>query len=250
MPRLTAYVVDGHELQIRPAPLERAWMDATHQRYAYRCLPLNIANGHGWEILCPAGFTATWSGQAGRDAVTITPDEDAEAPALSHFGHGVLTFHIPCVFRTDPGYDLFVGGPVNQPKDAIAPLTGVVETDWAPYSFTMNWLFTRPDTPVRFERGEPYCTIFPVARGALEAIEPEMRRLSDEPELQAQFNDWSSSRSGFNADLSVKGSAAQRERWQKLYFRGLQPGGEPAPADDHRSRLRLKPFRPTVARKG
>jgi Family of unknown function (DUF6065) len=31
--------------------MERAWMDATDQRFAYRCLPLNIANAHGWEIL-------------------------------------------------------------------------------------------------------------------------------------------------------------------------------------------------------
>ena len=28
------------------------------------------------------------------------------APAASHFGHGVLTFHIPCLFRTEPRTDL------------------------------------------------------------------------------------------------------------------------------------------------
>ena len=55
--KLTAYVVDGHSIDIRPAPLERDWMDNTEQRYAYRCLPLSIANAHGWEILCAAGFT-------------------------------------------------------------------------------------------------------------------------------------------------------------------------------------------------
>ena len=42
--KLTAYVIDGHTLDIRPAPIERAWMDNTAQRYAYRCLPLSIAN--------------------------------------------------------------------------------------------------------------------------------------------------------------------------------------------------------------
>ncbi|MEA9787719.1 DUF6065 family protein [Xanthomonas campestris pv. raphani] len=53
--KLTAHVLDGHTLDIRPAPHERAWMDATDQRYAYRCLPLAIANAHGWELLCQAG---------------------------------------------------------------------------------------------------------------------------------------------------------------------------------------------------
>ncbi|WP_042832409.1 DUF6065 family protein, partial [Xanthomonas citri] len=46
--KLIAHVLDGHTLDIRPAPHERAWMDATEQRYAYRCLPLAIANAHGW----------------------------------------------------------------------------------------------------------------------------------------------------------------------------------------------------------
>lgn len=45
--KFIAHVLDGHTLDIRPAPHERAWMDATHQRYAYRCLPLAIANAHG-----------------------------------------------------------------------------------------------------------------------------------------------------------------------------------------------------------
>ena len=30
--KLTAYVVDGHSIDIRPAPLERDWMDNTDQR--------------------------------------------------------------------------------------------------------------------------------------------------------------------------------------------------------------------------
>src|SRR5690606_30494589 len=50
--KLTAHVLDGHTLDVRPAPRERTWMDATDQRYAYRCLPLDIANAHGWELLC------------------------------------------------------------------------------------------------------------------------------------------------------------------------------------------------------
>ena len=240
MPSLTAFVLDGHEIQIRPAPHERDWMDATHQRYAYRCLPLNIANAHGWEILCPAAFTVIWDGGPGREAVRVVEGGET-AGVVSHFGSGVLTFHAPALFRTDPGYDLFVSGPVNRPKDAIAPLTGVVETDWAPYTFTMNWMLTRPQTPVRFEAGEPYCLLFPVVRGALEAIRPEIRNLSDAPELKAPFEQWSRGRAEFNRDLGAEGSEAQRERWQKLYFRGEHPDGRAAP-DDHRSRLRLSGF--------
>ena len=54
--KLVAHVIDGHHVDIRPAPVERDWMEATNQRYAYRCLPLNIANAYGWEVLCNAGL--------------------------------------------------------------------------------------------------------------------------------------------------------------------------------------------------
>ena len=115
--KLIAYVSDGHQLDVRPAPLERAWMNATDQRFAYRCLPLNIANAHGWEILCPSGFVAAWNGGKGKDAIEMFPDAGTTAPAVSHFGHGVLTFHVPCLFRTEEGFDLMVQGPINRPKD-------------------------------------------------------------------------------------------------------------------------------------
>jgi hypothetical protein len=241
--KLTAYVVDGHTVDIRPAPLERDWMDNTDQRYAYRCLPLSIANAHGWEILCGSGFTAIWDGGRAKEAVRVTPDEPGGSPvALGHFGHGVLTFHVSCLFRTAPGYDLMVLGPINAPKDAIAALTGIVETEWSPFSFTMNWQFTRPGVPVRFERGEPFCHLMPVRRGELETVEPEMRLLSENPELEREHKTWSANRVKFNTDLAEPGSGAQAEKWQKLYHRGLRTDGGPSGIDDHRTRLKLKPF--------
>jgi Family of unknown function (DUF6065) len=239
---LTAYTIAGHPLAIRPAPVERAWMDASDDRFAYRCLPLNIANAHGWEILSPAGFKALWTGQRNKEGVRVFPDTGSSAPALGHFGHGVLTFHITCLFRTEPGYDLLVQGPVNAPKDAIAPLSGIIETDWSPYTFTMNWKFTRTGTLVRFEKGEPFCHFFPVKRGEIEAFEPRIRPLSDNPELERQNKQWTDSRAGFIGDLENPESKAVEDKWQKTYYRGLDADGKEAKPDDHRTRLRLKPF--------
>jgi hypothetical protein len=217
-------------------------MEATDQRYAYRCLPLNIANAHGWEILNPAGFAASWNGGTGRDAIEVRPDPGSTAPAISHFGYGVLTFHIPCIFRTEPGFDLMAQGPINRPKDAIAALSGVIETDWAPYTFTMNWKFTRPRAAIRFEPGEPFCHVFPVRRGELEGFEPNVRQLSEDAELKEQYAVWQASRRDFLVDLKRPGSPARDERWQKLYYRGLDAAGQKTGAEDHRTRLRLRQF--------
>lgn len=242
MKELAAYVIDGHELRIRPATIERQWMDDSDQRFAYRCLPLNIANTYGWEILCTAEFSATWDGRRTKDAITIEGAPSLAPPATSHFGGGVLTFHVPCLFRTDPGVDLYLTGPVNRPKDGIAPLSGIIEADWSPYTFTMNWLFTRPHHEVRFEFGEPFCHLFPVQRGEIEEFSPTVRKLSESPDLGREHRFWAESRNTFNAALNRRDSKAVQDQWQKTYFRGITPSGKPSP-EGHRSRLRLRPFK-------
>ncbi|WP_292136068.1 DUF6065 family protein [Mesorhizobium sp.] len=241
MNQLIAYVAEGHELRIRPAPPERDWMDNTGERFAYRCLPLNIANAHGWEILCATAFSAIWDGRGSVDAIRIKPKPGTVPPAVTHFGNGTLTFHVPCLFRTDPGTNLFVTGPLNRPKDGIAALSGIIETDWSPYTFTMNWKFTRPNQRVHFETGEPFCHLFPLARGGLDSVTPELRNLAENPELQGEFKHWSESRDNFNAALADPASRPAQDKWQKSYFRGVYPSGAPCP-EGHQSRLRLRPF--------
>ncbi|QJE72579.1 hypothetical protein HHL28_05230 [Aerophototrophica crusticola] len=246
--RLTCYPIPGSELLLRPAPLSRPWMEATPDRFAYRCLPLNIANTHGWEVLCPAEFTATWDGSGGKEAIRIESDALPHHLPVSHFGSGVLTFHVPGLFRTPPGLNLWVGGPPNLPKDGIQALSAVVETDWAPYTFTMNWLFTRPHHPVRFAKGEPFCFFFPLSRGLVEEMEPEVLPLDSAPELAAQYRAWSEGRADFLEELPREGSAARAEEWQKAYFRGRLPDGRPG-CPDHRTKLSLNSFRLGVPQK-
>lgn len=240
--RLICYPTSGPAPFIRTAPVERDWMGATPEAFAYRCLPLNIANSHGWQILNPTGFMASWNGNAGTDGVAINPMiVGAAPPALSHFGQGILTFHVTGLFRTEPGFDLWVGGPVNEFKDAIQPMSAVVETDWSPFTFTMNWKFTRTNQPIVFAAGEPFCTVFPIQRGLIEQVEPEIREMAADPEVQEAYLKWSADRAAFNKDLQVPGSAAQAAKWQKDYFKGA-PGFGIAPPD-HRTKLKLKDFK-------
>ena len=67
-------------------------------------------------------------------------------------------------------------------------------------------------------------------------------RLSENPDLEQRYQRWSASRNVFNAALHDRNSPATKERWQKTYFRGLEPDGEAGRVEDHRSRVRLKPF--------
>ncbi len=206
--RLICYPTSGEPPRIIAAPVERDWMDR----------------------------------DAGIDGVSISATGEGAMLASSHFGSGVLTLSVNGLFQTEPGYDLLATGPFNSPKDAIQPLTGIIETDWSPFTFTMNWKFTRKRAPIAFERDEPFCMVFPMPRGLVEAVEPEFRSMDEEPAVQDAYRTWSESRQAFNEGLKVPGSEAQAQKWQKDYFRGSGRFG--APPDNHRTKLRPREFRP------
>ncbi len=110
-PELTCYRLWPTSPELRPARADRAWMDATRERYAYRCIPLSIANASGWEIALPFAFEAAWYG--GDDLATIqfrSADQQMPLYVSSHFGHGVITFHTGWLFRTSPGWAVWTRG--------------------------------------------------------------------------------------------------------------------------------------------
>jgi hypothetical protein len=227
-PSLICHPTEPDPPPLVPGRAERAWMDATSDRFAYRCTPLSIANASGWEILSPCSFTATWNGGLQKDDILFVPigsQPDLPRRIISHFGHGIVTFHTGYLFRTSPGWGLWCRGAPNTSKFGIVPLDGLVETDWLPMPFTMNWRFTGPGI-VRFEKGEPFCFITPVPHGRLDAIEPVVRPLAADPALKSAYEAWSASRADFNVRLAALEPAAVEEGWQRHYLRGETPAGE------------------------
>src|SRR6201992_1976929 len=112
---LIGFTTGVHAPPISPAPINRTWMSETRRGWANRCLPLLIANQGGWELRNPSAFTATWMGGNTPADLMIVPDTRAAGQLLpaSNFGYGILTWHLPILFRTPPGYDLLVRGPAD-----------------------------------------------------------------------------------------------------------------------------------------
>jgi hypothetical protein len=229
-------------MKLLAAPLERAWMDATHQRFAYRCLPLNIANQCGWLLTCPCTFELYWYGGGARTDLEVRFLDFQDPCVSSHFGYGVLTFSLPYLFRTPPGINLWVKGPSNYPKDGVQALEGVVESDWATSTFTMNWKVTRPFEWIRFTRGEPVCMIVPVPRGLVEGMVPAAVPIAADAELEAKYRKWEDGRKGFIEGLHKLDPQTVQRGWQKDYFQGKQMDG--GVFDGHQTRLNVKEFPP------
>ncbi|MEQ9412143.1 MAG: DUF6065 family protein [Fuerstiella sp.] len=239
----TAWDIYGtSDFAIKAAPIARDWMDQTSQRFAYRCLPLVMANQSGWTIHCPFGLTARWNGTDDVRGIRLWfHDRKKDDRVCSHFGSGVLTFAVPFLFQTPPDVNLWVKGPANMLKDGIQPLEGIIESDWTETSFTMNWKFTRPDTAVRFEKGDPFCMIVPVPRNLAESLTPEIQPLNADPERRQRFERWKASRTAFNEALAAKDPDTSRQGWQRTYMQGRDIDGQVH--SEHQTRLALKPFR-------
>lgn len=240
-PFLDAFAMQDPAPILQPGRARRVWMDKFTDRHPYRCLPLTMANSTGWELLCPFDIDIHWDGGDRAEAITFSsPDKSAFIPgfAQSHFSSGIVTFHTGYLFRTPKDWALWCMGAPNWPKDGIYALAGLIETDWLPFPFTMNWQMTRPGT-VRFEQGEPFCFITLMEHRRLEPIEPKIRALASDPALARDYAAWNESRGDFIKRLSAREDDAVSQGWQRHYMRGTPPSGSDIAAS-HDTKRRLK----------
>ncbi len=220
---------DGSGWEWGWADWQRHWMDATPNRFAYRCLPLTIANQTGWWIRNPVGFTATWRGSSKPGEIDFRFDVSEElwkGWINCQFGEGIITWNTPFLFQTKPaGSRLLVCGPINEFKAFAHPLTALIETDWMTMSFTMNWKLMVPNQPVRFDEGEPLFQAIPLTGNVaadLEGASVSYQRLMDCPEVYKAYQAWDEGRRGFHAQ-KARGEV-KPDGWQKDYFQGRDPG--------------------------
>jgi hypothetical protein len=241
---VVAYRINATEgWGITPAPATRDWMDASDGKFAYRCLPLVMANQAGWLVTCPRTFKAVWNGGADGGATKLT-FLDGEAPDYirSHFGQGIITFGLPWLFRTTEGWGLWTRGPANLIKDNCVALDGIVETDWAPYTFTMNWKIMRRNAEVYFKKGDPVCQLVPVRLDMFEGARAEFRELDTEPRLLADYVAFK----GMKAENQKRAHEQGKGVFAMSYMKGHLPDGREV--SEHRKTFSVPEFEGEIER--
>ena len=238
---LDAFTEHRNNPALVPGKSRRDWMDSSSDRYAYRCLPLTMANATGWELRCPFALEIGWNGGPEAEDISVKSPKGTHTAGLaqSHFKQGIVSFHTGYLFRTPPGWAVWCMGPPNLPKDGIYPLSGLVETDWLPFPFTMNWMMTRPGR-VTFEKDEPFCFITLIEHGRLDQVEPKIKDIETEPELKSDYKAWNTSRHEFLEKLIARDPDTVEQGWQRHYMQAAPPSGK-KPASHMTKRRLLKP---------
>jgi len=225
-------ISDDYQPQIFQSSSRRDWMDASTNKHPYKCIPIVRANSHGWELRLEQDITVVWNGEESPDGLQIIDGEyhhhNHPPLAASLVGHGVLTFYCWYLVKTPKPYNLYVSGAPNQFVKGAAPVTGVVETWWSPYTFTMNWKIRYKNRPVTFKKGTPFVYFFPVDSAALEEFTPVVKKV-EEHEHYAEYKEWSDDRS------------ANPEKQHQYYKKGTAPNGCPIAHEDlHKLKLSLQ----------
>ncbi len=214
--KITAYPLYGPAALLQPSP-----------------------EGRGWDFLCPCAFEAVWHGGPGAGDVEIRFAEDA--PGMVGFvqsieGEGRLTFFPGYQCKTEAEHALWVRGPINASKDGAVPLESAIDTSILPGTLTLRWRLTRPGQTLRFEAGEPFCTILPYPKAGLDEVtvevvpltsvmddyESALENLAESQALESVFERLSAGKMGANtagdtaAPAAVSGTEKRRtvkSRW-------------------------------------
>tara|TARA_B100000085_G_C18555525_1_gene517533 strand:- start:1374 stop:2108 length:735 start_codon:yes stop_codon:yes gene_type:complete len=207
---------------IEKSTYKRDWMDAYPNAFAYRCLPLKIANECGWVIKCPVDFDAVYTTDndpVGSATVTIKgsgDDEKYKNYIMSHFGRGVITFSLPFILKTPEPWCIWARGYPNHYKENVSFLEGIVETYWLHSTFTYNIRLVEKNKVVSFKKGEPLIFMTCININDINKSSMCHNSMDNYPELQEGYDKWNVSRAKFNADKN-RGP----NDWQKDYQKGL-----------------------------
>lgn len=134
--------------------------------HAYFCLPLTMANQHGFILLAAYDFSVIWNGKEGQHDVKVFHEtKDNSIQRISpHFGMGTFTVETPWVIRTPKGVNTLVINPPNYYIDGIIHMSACVETDNLRRNFAFNLKITRPHTLINIKKGTPIGYMLPYPR--------------------------------------------------------------------------------------
>jgi Family of unknown function (DUF6065) len=64
-------MLSNHGKRIVLSAYSRAWIDDLPSRFTHHCLPLSIANSHGWGIINPRPIEISWHGETAKGDLKV-----------------------------------------------------------------------------------------------------------------------------------------------------------------------------------
>lgn len=234
----TSHPVYEEAMLAAVVPLRDEWRRAWFSEWAYNCLPLVMANRHGFVVKTLYGFRVYWNGGDGRRDVRVEMT-DAKAAAThrraqrttAQFGMGTFTVQYLWALRTPRNVNLFTGPVPNYMIDGIVPMTAMVEADNLRRDFGFTIRVTRKKRWIDIPEGSWLAWIMPYPRHFIDGYRfKSAAQVVSRRTLEAERN--ASRRAGFKRTHIDK---AKPNRLGRDYLKGVDPFGNKF--RDHQVRL-------------
>jgi hypothetical protein len=206
--------------------------------HAYFCLPLTIANEHGFILKAAFDFSAIWNGDECPEAVKIFHDgpQPAYQQIKPHFGMGTITIETPWIIRTPKGVNTLIMNPPNYYIDGIIHMSACVETDNLRRNFTFNLKITRPNFLIEIKKDTPIGYMLPYPR---HFIDKYQLKVDEEVLSKEVINNERKTGYLFGRERSEIDAYSNKRRIGKRYMNGVDIYGNKF--KDHQKSLKC-PF--------
>jgi len=202
--------------EVRQSRVQRDWMDETHKKHAYQCLPVTYANVYGWELKLQQDVVVEWNGQ--NVPPTIISGEMLDGRPIVHSSIiGMVSFSTGYAFGTEPNYETWISGSPNYFVDGASPLSAVIPSSWWPDEFQMNWKITETNKPVVFEEGMPFMFFSVFDSSVMPSMKIEFNNLWENHELMSARQKY--------GDMKMQNQIDNPWTWTKGIKTGLDADG-------------------------
>jgi hypothetical protein len=203
---------------IKQSRVKRDWMDNTHNKHAYQCMPMTLANVYGWEVQIEEDVVVQWDNE--QSAPRILQGEytsTGRRQAVSSIT-GMISLNVGWAINTDEGYSTWFTGSPNYFHDGAIPLTATLPTSWWPDETQMNWKLTKIGEPITFKAGDPFCFFTVYDNRVVENVDIKVKNLWEDKELlQSRMN---------YSDLKIKNMKDKPWEWTKGIKTGIDADGK------------------------
>jgi hypothetical protein len=140
--------------------------------HAYYCLPLTVANQHGFLVKSVRDFDIIWNGSDDDVTITFINEENADKQTIkTGFRSGIVTIQNRFALKTSKGISLMTMQPPNLFIPGAIAMAGVIECDNIRRDFTFNLKVTVPNLLIKVRKGDPLASFMPIQRHFIDDFE-------------------------------------------------------------------------------
>lgn len=185
---ISVYKNDIYSAEIKQISIKRDWMENTHNKHAYQCMPVSLANTLGWEISFPEDISFIWDGISDTSGSHIKILKGYKYCSTAR-GNATVSFNTYLTFKTDENITTLIMPVPNQFNENAQCFTTLITTSFYKSMLPVAWKILKPNVEIKIPAGYPIAVIIPISLTELQNFEVNIKDGSLLEKYQEEIQD-------------------------------------------------------------